>query len=153
MSQLPSPLILSVTTLRQDPCHHLTVTHPSCCAPSSQMPPKGCSWEVLWTSPSPSFIFPRFFAKRLFCFAYASPPFPSSYLYLLILKSWPMGATDMALMRSSSYAEMHMCKPGFYLRGTWLETDYDTHMDIHLSLSLSFSLDCELFKGKDALSC
>ena len=44
-----------------------------------------------------------------------------------------------------------MCKPGFYLRGTWLERDYYTHMDI--SLSLSLSLDCELFEGKDSLSC
>lgn len=75
--------------------------HTPLCTSSSQMPYKGSSSEALSDSSRPSFIFPSIFAKPLVCFALASPPFPAPYPHPLISKSWPMGATHMALMRPS----------------------------------------------------
>lgn len=35
--------------------------------------------------------------------------------------------------------EVYMCKPGFYLRGTWLERDNCTHTDIYFSVPVGLS--------------
>ena len=126
--------------------------HTPLCTSSSQMPYKSSSSEVLSDSSWPSFIFPSIFAKPLVCFALASPPFPTPYPHPLISKSWPMGATHMALMRPS-HIEIHTCKLELYLRGNWMERDDYMHIDTYSFLSLLFSLDCELFEGKDSLSC
>lgn len=91
-------------------------------------------------------------SEPLVFFALASPPFPASYPHLLIPESWPVGATHMALMRPS-HIEIHTCKLGLYLRGTWMERDDYAHIDTYFFFSLSFSLDCELLEDKGSLSC
>ena len=113
--------------------------HPPRCTFSSQMPYKGSSSEALFDSSWPSFIFPSIFAKPLVCLALALPPSPASYPHLLISKSWPVGATYMALMRPS-HIGIHTCKLGLYLRGTWMERDDYTHIDTYFFFSLSLIL-------------